>query len=132
MEPERESFEATIKADRYDAATRRIYADWLEEHGYDDEAVVQRQWTKEKQQAEDWLTEFAKGLETSEGLEMSYEALLEAANDYIDRGYAYTLPFETPDWNHEEVEAFWKNFEIATGRSVSGEKKEWLFFRCAC
>lgn len=60
MNPNEKSvFEKAIQEDRYDEATRRVFGDWLEEHGFDDEAKVQREWTREKQEAEDWLRDFA-------------------------------------------------------------------------
>ncbi len=55
MDEERQAFLDAIAADRYDQTTRLVFADWLNEHGLDDEAEVQRQWTPEKQRAEDWL-----------------------------------------------------------------------------
>src|SRR5262249_51543453 len=42
LQREKKAFEDAILADRYDGDTRQVFADWLEENGYDDEAVIQR------------------------------------------------------------------------------------------
>lgn len=52
-------FEEAIAENPYDRATRLVYADWLEEHGHDDEALVQREWTKEWQDAKGYLENLA-------------------------------------------------------------------------
>jgi uncharacterized protein (TIGR02996 family) len=123
---EKKAFEDALRADRYDGVTRKVFADWLEENGYDDEAVLQRSWTPEKQQAEDWLVEYARECE------MSYEELIEAANDYLDTGEAYCLPFDTPDIVYSGADEFWERFSLATGRGVSEDHRGETFFRCAC
>jgi uncharacterized protein (TIGR02996 family) len=124
----RKAFLDAIKADPYDLKTRKIFADWLDEFGDDrdaDLAAEQRAWTKEKQDAIVWLTEFANDLE------MSYEDLMEATDAYLKKGHGYCLPFETPDRLYEDNDKFWQSFELATGQSVVEEKKG-MFFRCAC
>lgn len=39
---------------------RHIFADWLEDRGLDSEAHEQRSWTLQRQEAKDWLVDFAK------------------------------------------------------------------------
>jgi uncharacterized protein (TIGR02996 family) len=126
LERERRAFEAAIRADRYDGVTRKVFADWLEENGYDDEAVLQRAWTPQKQQAEDWLEEYARQCE------MTYEELIEAANNYLDKGQGVTLGFDTPDIVFEGSQEFWERFSLATGRNVSDDYHGAIFIRCAC
>ena len=137
------AFLKTIEADRYDGATRKVFADWLEENGYDDEALVQRSWTREKQESIDWLTDFASelsdeyetfmdDLEIEGSYTMTYEDLIAAANAYLEKGEAFCLPFDTPDRVYDEIEVFWRHFEVATGRKVDEERKEGTFFVCAC
>lgn len=48
-----------VQDNRYDRDLHMIFADWLEENGYDDEAVLERKWTPERQEAEDWLRALA-------------------------------------------------------------------------
>jgi uncharacterized protein (TIGR02996 family) len=144
---EKAAFEAAIKADRYDQATRRVFADWLEEHGLDDEAAVQRSWTPRKQQAEDYLRDFAAELsldphgdedDEEERVtydEVTYEELLRVAHAFLDGdpNAHISLGFDTPDRVWEEAEKFWEEFEIATGRKVDdGHRGQELPVSCAC
>ena len=127
MEPEREAFLRAIAEDRYDEAARRIYADWLEEHGYDDEALVQRRWTAQKQRAaEEWLDGYA------EMCDMTRAELIEVAERYLDHGAGYTLPFDTPDRVHEDAEQFWEHIALVTDRMIPEEHRHDVIFRCAC
>jgi hypothetical protein len=73
-----------------------------------------------------WLREFAKDLE------MAYEDLLQAANDYLQAGEVYCLPFDTPDLVYDKREDFWKSIEIVTGAPVPHEYRDSVMFRCAC
>ena len=59
---QRQAFLDAIAADRYDQTTRLVFADWLNERGMDSEAEVQRAWTREKQEAEDFIADFAAEL----------------------------------------------------------------------
>ena len=45
---ERKRFEAALKEDRLDRVTRSVYADWLYEHGHDEEATEQRRMATEE------------------------------------------------------------------------------------
>src|SRR5262249_2739597 len=127
MEAEREAFLKAIAENRYDEAARRIYADWLEEHGYDDEALVQRRWTAEKQSAaEGWVDGLA------EGGGMTREELIEAAESYLDDGEECYLYFDTPDRAYSDAEEFWEHIAIVTDRMIPEEHKHDVIFRCAC
>lgn len=55
-EKESKCFLDWIAEDPEDRSRRPIYADWLEERGYDDEALRQRRWW----QSADWLVAFAR------------------------------------------------------------------------
>jgi uncharacterized protein (TIGR02996 family) len=129
MSDERKRFEDAIGADPYDLAVRKVFADWLEEHGDrpgdDDLAVLHRGWTVEKQQAKEWLEDFARDFD------MSYDELMAAAFDALDRGRGVTLEFETPDRAFTDGRDFWRCFKLLTGRDEVDEDTG-LFFRCAC
>src|SRR5438477_6621276 len=101
LQREKKAFEDAISADRYDGDTRKVFADWLEENGYDDEAVLQRSWTPEKQRAEDWLLDYATECA------MTYEELIEAAKNYLDTGDGYCLGDMTPDIVFSGAAEFW-------------------------
>jgi len=125
-EEEKKAFEDALLADRYDGDTRKVFADWLEENGHDDEAVLQRSWTPQKQQAEDWLIDYA--LECG----LTYPELVKAANNYLDAGKIYCLSDDTPDIVFTGADEFWERFSLATRRSVSEDRRGETFFRCAC
>jgi uncharacterized protein (TIGR02996 family) len=74
----------------------------------------------------DWLVEYARECE------LSFEELIEAANNYIDTGKEHYLPFDTPDIVYSGADEFWEPFSLATGRSVSEDYRGETFFRCAC
>jgi uncharacterized protein (TIGR02996 family) len=131
---EKAAFEKAIAADRYDQATRRVFADWLEEHGLDDEAAVQRSWTPRKQQAEDYLRDFAAELSAFPD-DVTYERLLEVAHGVLDGDPdAHVLiGVDAPDRVWDEREKFWEEFEIVTGRKVDDDRRgEALPVSCAC
>src|SRR4051812_34909523 len=87
----RKAFLDKIKEDPYDLTTRKVFADFLDEYGSEadaDLAAEQRAWTREKQDAIVWLTEFGQDLywdyaNTEEGYEdkdedgrMTYDELI--------------------------------------------------------
>jgi len=138
MSDPRQEFLKAIEADPYDLQARKVFADWLDEYGDDqdaDLAAVQRAWTKEKQDAIVWLTAYAEdlGCDWDEDLQqgMTYDELIEAATDHVKDGQGYCLPFDTPDRVYEDNDEFWRNFELAIGEAVAEERKV-PFFRCAC
>jgi uncharacterized protein (TIGR02996 family) len=148
----RQQFLDAIEADPYDLATRKVFADWLDEYGDEkdaDLAAVQRAWTKEKQDAIVWLTEFAAelnaemkeivaeyaeefGEEISGDDQFTYQELIEAASAYVKNGKEYYLPFDTPERVFTDNDEFWRMFELATDQKVADEQKRDTFFRCAC
>jgi len=120
-------FLAAIKADRFDAATRKVFADWLEDHGEDDEAVIQREWTAENQRAaEQYLREYADECEITSG------ELIEAGHAYLDDGDCLGIGTMTPDVAMGSQEEFWGHFMVVTGRPVPAGKREDCFVHCAC
>ena len=128
---DREAFLAAIEKDPYDLHTRKVYADWLDEFGADadaDEAVVQRKWTAEKQDAIVYLTEFAAEIEAESGEPFSYQKLLMCIED----GGINFYGFDTPDCcRRVDRDKLWECYELATGRNL-GDDKPWLSFSCSC
>jgi uncharacterized protein (TIGR02996 family) len=139
----REAFLAALKEDRYDEVTHRAYADWLEENGFDDEAVVHRRWSAEEQQkSEEWLDEFAKEI-SQEGYlyedgverdELTREKLIEYGQSYLEnpRWFGAYLNYLTPDCVYRDRREFWKHFAVVTWRTVPEEHREATFFSCSC
>jgi len=60
MESERIAFEKILENNRYDSVTRKVFADWLEERGYDDLAFEERRKATEKWvEADQWMHHMA-------------------------------------------------------------------------
>lgn len=155
MEPEKEAFLKAITADRYDQTTRWAFADWLEEHGYDDEAQEQRLWTREWQKSRDWLEDYASKINEHEAYapydlsksynryipeeierrsipSLTYEELMAAAKKHIESGGSGTrwLDFDIPDFVREQRGEFWRHYSIVTREDHGGRGTS--FFRCSC
>jgi uncharacterized protein (TIGR02996 family) len=138
---DRERFLAAIEADPYDLDARKVFADWLDEFGSDadaEEAQVQRAWTREKQDAIVWLTGFAADMTDAmrggwaPGGEMTYSGLLGVLADFLDGGDHFVFEgVDTPHRTWSENEELWRNYELATGRSLGGRTPE-RPFSCSC
>ncbi len=78
---EREGFLKAIASQtgREAIQTRRVYADWLEENGHEDEAQEQRAWTARRQASEDWMRAAAQDAG------VTYEHLLSIGHDMATR-----------------------------------------------
>lgn len=143
---EKAAFEAAIAEDPYDGVTRKVFADWLEEHGFDDESVIQRDWTVAKHRAaEEWLAMFAGECgdsydvdEDEEELEGGYtvdtEELIRAAHGYLNTGEWFCLGTMTPEiaMSDDDMELFWQHFMVVSGRPVPTEQRKDCFIACAC
>jgi uncharacterized protein (TIGR02996 family) len=126
-EPEAQRFLAALDRGRFDKTTRMVFADWLEEHGYDDEAVFQRSWTREWQEARDHL------LLCAADCRITYDELLEAATAHLGGkegdDEATLLLGHDPDIVYD-TETFWRAYQTVTGRETGGDRGG--FFSCAC
>ena len=136
------AFWEKIKEDPYNAHWHYMFADWLEENGFDDEAELQRQWTVEKQKAaEEFMDMYAD--EISGGhyhddnweehwQEISRDNLIQFAHNYLDSERYFTLSFDTPEIVHFKQKEFWHHFMVLTGRPVPSDKREEQFIGCSC
>lgn len=127
-EPEARRFLAVLDRDRFDHRTRAVFSDWLEEHGYDDEAVSLRRWTREWQEARDHL------LLCAAECRVTYDELLKAATEHLearegDGGATLFLGHDTPQIMYD-TETFWRAYQAVTGRDTRGDRGG--FFSCAC
>ncbi len=118
-------FDKTLLADKYDQTTRLIYADWLEERGYDDEAVWQRSWTPEWQGSEDYFIEL---VEQSTDEMMTLERLKGVVKEFLEQEYLwdnilYDLRLPEP-MEFYRGSKFWKQWEIYTSTSVELPPRE--------
>ena len=140
---QRKAFLQAITDDPRDLATRRAFADWLDEHDEPELADFHRKWTVEKyDEAWKWLREFAEFLnregatayEDEDGsLDLSAEDLLEAMWERVRTGEgAIYLGFDTPDECYEGQGRMWECFELITGQKVREDTKDEGLFHCAC
>jgi uncharacterized protein (TIGR02996 family) len=130
---EKAAFEKAIEEDPYDGTTHKVFADWLEEHGFDDEALLQREWTPEKMRAaEKWMKEYAAACSEPDYYELTVEKLIDGAHRYLDTGAGLCIGIDTPDVVYDSSEDFWVHFMVLTGRPVPSEKRGEVFIHCAC
>jgi len=149
---ERLIFLAHIRDHPRDFSSRKIFADWLDEHDEPEEADKQRGWNDEKQDAWEWLEKCALGCSRytpfhqedgeshSTGDEVSIEELITAALRYLDTGEPCPLPMNSDSIGADGA-MFWKNIELVTGRkyTLPPPPDEDIYygqgdgmFRCAC
>jgi uncharacterized protein (TIGR02996 family) len=140
---EREAFLHAITDDPRDLATRRAFADWLDEHDEPELADFHRSWTVEEyDEAWAWLVEFAEflnweGSTIYEGDDrnphLSANALLDAMRKRVEEGGGGVfLGFVTPDECWAGLSRMWECFELITGQKVTEDTREGGVFRCAC
>ena len=125
------AFKAALAADRTDLATRRAYADFLEERGRDDEALMWRAWTPERQaEAIAWIDAIG------EQVGLTHEAMVSAAKRFLDRGWTGSVDVELPDELLDSIGTFWKHFATITDRMVPGGTGVFLeyeeYLPCSC
>lgn len=125
MTKEEQAFLDVLEADPLDITTRRVYSDWLLEHGRDDESEFHREWTIECRNSEDWIRGFAYELG------ISFTMLMQEARAYQETGHWLCLGDETPDRVFSDTKAFWEHYQRMSGRYVPEEKHQ-RFIRCAC
>lgn len=130
---EKEAFEKAIQDNRYDQTLRWAYADWLEMNGFDNEAKIQRSWTREKQESEDWLLDYIRRLNEYYDSGINYEELLEICQCELNGKYhdKSCLPVVTPDFVRESQEELWLHYHRVTERPIKGTG-ELQPFSCSC
>jgi len=80
-----------------------------------------------KEAARKWLENWGLSV-----LGMSFDQLMIAAKNWIERGDYHPLGFDTPSECYEQKEEFWKNYEIYTGNKTIAEDQKTSFFSCSC
>jgi uncharacterized protein (TIGR02996 family) len=121
----REAFEKEIKADPYKLDNHLIFADWLSEHGHDEEAEIHRRWTLERYlEAENFLVGYAKELR------ISMEALIHGVESYLLGGEGVGIDFSTPELVYDMDKEFWEHYGVFTDQNYSG--RDDVFVSCSC
>ena len=123
-EQQLQAFLDAVAADPYDETNHKVFADWLEEHGMDDEAAVQRRWTADLMRAAE---RYVRGTASSFGV--PYDTLLAKAALWLDTGE--TIHVDELHAYDSDPE-FWAHFEILTGRPVPLTRRDESFTHCAC
>lgn len=116
---EASGFVQALNLQPYDQTTRLVFADWLEERGYDDEAAIQRRWTE---------ADHTEALATLEGFayscEISVAVLIEGVlSDDL------TLDHVGPDEVPREV---WDAVELLIGRPIADSHWKHFYISCSC
>lgn len=129
---DREKFEAAIDEDPLDDVTRKVYADWLDENGFPDEAIRQRDWEAVKKASMEWIEDFASGIASDDGGSYSGEYLITIARRYVEHDDP-ELDNEA-DWSSDSLDwnEFWKHYAIVTSKKVNSTLHDDYPFRCAC
>lgn len=151
-------FRRILEDKPWDTDTRLVYADWLEENGWDAPAEAQRQLAKSRH----WMREFAKKhhaygeyhdweLEERTGkdkygneLDEEEPNVNERAEEYLaewleflkghrdggERQFGFDLPYDFNQYSEE----MWEHFEVLTGlESPKGKyRKKAPAMHCAC
>ncbi len=146
----RKAFELAIATDPYDSTSRLAFSDWLEENGFDDEALEQRrkagvEWVE----ADKYLHDFLERLTPAESYgryyeeekadmpegywdaKYTYEEFLAKIEHCLETGDSFYLNFDTPDFVREERQYLIVCYRIVTGKPELDEGEE-ISFRCGC
>lgn len=146
------AFLAALEANEDDEPTRRIFADWLEEHGRYEEAQRQRQWTGAKawlvrlldENAGDFVEDDAEELDEEELYDQVYSPTFhefcELAKEALEQSAGHEEECVIPCYNNsglaealqDEAAQFWRNWSIVTGIEVPADLVERTYFGCAC
>lgn len=150
---ERQAFLDAIKADPRDEATRKVFADYLDEHDEPELADWHRSFTAAAyDEAKAWLTDFAARCgptctnyaqcdEHGEYLpeeyeDITYDTVVQAGHDLIEHGDAFVQRgSETARnlmWEGDNRAQFWRCWGIVTDTIVSEEHRSDTPFSCSC
>lgn len=158
---EQEAFIKAIQDDAYDQATHMAYADWLMEEGMDTEAEWERNWTKERQESEDFLRDLAgkmgktcinygrtydwgerREVEEPIWVDITLEDVVQAGYDYFKGDWFTQQGSENARnmmFDEELRKAYWHHWSVYTGKQPPrpGEINEWddeypSPFSCSC
>ena len=134
MSKEQQYFLKALEANEDDEATRLVYADWLEENGFDEEAQRQRKWPEAKL----WMLEFTRSINHNNQDEdpHTYEYVMEQGHSIVNGENAHFGTDAGADYFREGLhnkKEFFKYWSILTGEPVpSDQLLEDTWVRCAC
>lgn len=148
---DRERFESAIAADRCDSTTRLIFADFLEENGFDDEAVEQRrcaspEWVESARFMEDFASRGGQTCDNYDGWADKEEAEWRAVTfeEVVQAGHSFVLSNGDDYYTQHgeeglrdlmygrEGELYWKHWGILTDIETPEYLRSQGPFSCSC
>ena len=136
----RKAFEDTILTDPLDLTTRKVYADWLEDHGEHELAHFHRTMTVEKYTtAKKWMEAFAANANEYEeegGTQRTFHECMEAAEKYFEHGVPTVvgvMGFGASEQlvTKEDYEEFWDAYSVLSS-TLMPERNSGDPFMCGC
>lgn len=143
---DKEKFEDLLRQNEDDDLTRAVFADWLDDHGFPDEATRHRNWRA----AKDWLTGLVPqlgeqclnyGAVWREDAEMetrpfTYEDVIAAGYHVLSAGYGLIQHGDDTARDLFQDKAtrreFWRCWQIVTGEVVPEGNRDDAPFGCSC
>lgn len=144
----REDFLARLKENPYDQVTRLVYANWLEENDFCEEALLQREWNPTKQRmAEKYMGAVANAASgpqwktydenqrsyMSEVVHFDVQRVLNEAAEFLRTGEPLVFYGSMGlQFGESEAQEFWMHFEVLTGIPVPDRFRDLDFTTCSC
>jgi uncharacterized protein (TIGR02996 family) len=127
----RANFYKALVENPHDHDTRKVFGDWLEERGWDDEAQFHRRYVRSSTRAIERMTALAEQVASLPGAPYyTYEQFMEKLEDIRTGGAGdISIGYTDPDYDPEEM---WNDYEIITGKSMESSKRSWDIFTCSC
>lgn len=127
---ERKAFLKAIADDPTNEVNRRVYGDWLEEHGLDDDAQVQRDWTPSAHADASRTIDYY-----ASRYDMEMQDLIDDVTSYVERidsgeGDQEGLYYVNSS-SGESSNDFWEAYQVYTGRLILPLQYH-VSFSCAC
>lgn len=126
---EAKAFRRALIKDHSDLATRKVYADYLEEHGLDDEALIQREWDYKKVNAENALRDYAK--ECNVPYILVYTSLNRyflTGEQFVENGSEGLRTYYT-----DSILEYWKILTDNPNKEDPEKENDWSMpFSCSC
>lgn len=124
---ERTAFEKAIKDNVQDIANHRVFADWLDENDFPEEADFHRKWNVEDfKESEEYLNKIAADTYTYD--------LMEQIEDCVSYGVTL-ISFrddDDPDILRSEGKVFWGHVANVLGKYLGEDFGEHVSYSCSC
>lgn len=146
IDKERQVFEDMIARDPFDRATRKVYADWLDEHDRPEQADENRRWGDAEEAALKNLVRFVYPYRDDPDEDDPYadpepidwKRVLDRAAFWGKEAEEGEEPCFDSNFAQDtlqdpkERERFWADIQLLTGHEAEDKVKAEEFYRCAC